>query len=121
MFCKVKTFCEGAKDVKNVEVEGGNKVCGGTAKLSECGYMSHTCVGVKKTMCRRIWEEFDFCKGISNLSFHLGKTFLASNLKILPCNKVQHHLCKFGYFEGSSTLRFHWQENSALAVKGSNV
>lgn len=48
---------------------------GGTVKLSECGYMSHTCVGVKKTMCGSTWKGFDFCKGISNLTSHLGKTF----------------------------------------------
>lgn len=74
-------------------------MCGGTAKMSQCEYMSHTCVGLKKTMCGRIWEGFDFCKGISNLRSHLGKISLASNLKMLPCNKVQHCLCKFDYFE----------------------
>jgi len=74
-------------------------VCGATAKLRECGYMPHTCVGMKKAMCGRAWERFDFCKGISGLTSHLGNIILASNVKMLPCNKMQHHLCKFGYFD----------------------
>lgn len=80
---------------------------GGTAKLSECGCMSHTYGGVKKTMYERTWEGFDFSKEIANLTSHLGKTFLSSSLKVLPCNKVQHHLCKSDRSEGSFTLTFH--------------
>lgn len=53
VFCKVKSFCEGSKDVENVEVEGGNNVSGSTDKLSECRYITCLC-GCEEDY---VWED----------------------------------------------------------------
>lgn len=94
MFCKVKFFCEGTKDVKNVELKEVIRcVVALSVKLSVG--TSHTCV-VVKTMCGR--RDSTFVRGYQTTT-HLGKTFVASYLKMMLCDKVQHHLCKFYYFE----------------------